>query len=126
MLVCDGSFFLLRPEHTTFCLLLIYLFMNLSNRLPLSIYGTHIHNSLTFFTLSLKPTCFTNLSPVDPLLPLRLPPRTITQTVSSEQVGFTARLYASAIYAVYLSVCPFVRLSQADIVLIWLHVGQHK
>jgi len=39
-------------------------------------------------TPGLKPTCFTNPTPVVSLLPPRLPSRTIARTVSSKQLGF--------------------------------------
>jgi len=47
----------------------------------------YIYNSLSF-TPGLKPTSFTNPTPVVSFLPLGLPPRTTAWTISSELLGF--------------------------------------
>jgi len=62
-----------------------HLFLHLS-LLPLLIHhSAHPYNSL--FTPGLKPTSFTNPTPVVSLLPPRLPPRSIAWTGSSELPG---------------------------------------
>ena len=44
--------------------------------------------TLSLFHSRLKTTCFTNLTPIVPLLPPRLSSRTFACTVSSELIGF--------------------------------------
>jgi len=56
--------------------------------LPFLIYHfVHLELHLSF-TLGLKPTSFTNPTPVVSVLPPRLPPRTFACTVSSELLDF--------------------------------------
>jgi len=88
--------------HLVFGVIFLYLLINLI-LLPVSLFPTHLflHPSLLslihqsahpklrlFFTPGLKPTCFTNPTPIVLLIPPRLLSWTVARIVSSELLGF--------------------------------------
>ena len=113
---------------------LLYLFVNLI-LVPVPPFPTHLflHPSLLpilihhsahpllplSFTPGLKPTCFTNSTPVVSLLPFGLPSRTIAWAVSSELLGFCflssrnrRNMFSPALVFVCVCVCLCVCLWQ--------------
>ena len=78
-----------------------------------------IHNSLSF-TPGLKPTSFTNPTPVVYVLPPGLPSRTIAWTVSSELIGFLLFL----LFPYFFVSGPCARLSWPSRQLLWASWAQ--